>query len=135
MASISGKIRAPLKAGQQIPEEHAAQQLMLTVNHQLLSYCQTAEWGMHTMQDSFGRLHIPLNINSENCCKQLLETCCRLSNVQTHCVGISQIKNVYMPIWKAAEDEQLWLSLGDMIFVDIQKRDRISCFHLVVKHQ
>jgi len=108
---------------------------MLTVNRQLLSYRQTAEWGMHTMQGSFGRLRVPLNINSENRCKWLLETCCRLSNVRTRCVGISQIRNVYMPIWKAAEDEQLWLSPGDMIFGDIRKRDRVSRFHLVVEHQ
>ena len=37
-----------------------------------------------------------------------------------------------MPIWKASEDEQLWVDLGDMTFGDVWKRDRVSRFHLVV---
>ncbi|KAG2076690.1 hypothetical protein BDR04DRAFT_1125703 [Suillus decipiens] len=46
MAAISGKIQALLKSG--------AQAELLTFNWQLLSYCQTAEWGMQMMQGSFG---------------------------------------------------------------------------------
>jgi len=64
--------------------------------------------------------------------KSLMETTVRLTNLRAHCVGISQIHNVYMPIWKASEDEQLWVDLGDMTFGDVWKRDRVSRFHLVV---
>jgi len=131
-ASIEGKIRAPIKSGQQITAEPIAQQYMLTVNRQLLSYRQTAEWGMRTVQGSFGRLRVPLKISSENHRARLLETCMRLTNVRARCVGINQIRSVYMPIWKASEDEQLWLDLGDMVFGEIRRRDRVSRFHLEV---
>lgn len=67
---------------------------------------------------------------TRHCCH--IETCVRLSNVHTNCVGINKIRSVYMPIWRASEVEQLWLELGDMVFGDIWKCDRISWFHLEV---
>ena len=84
------------------------------------------------LQGSFRCLHVPLPISSVNrrCCH--IETCVRLSNVRTNCVGINEIHSVYMPIWRASEVKQLWLELGDMVFGDIQKCDRISRFHLEV---
>ncbi|KAF8799597.1 hypothetical protein BYT27DRAFT_7058723, partial [Phlegmacium glaucopus] len=130
--SITGKIRAPLKGGERITAEPVAQQLTLAINRQLLSYRQTAEWGMRMMQGSFGRLRVPLPISSDKARRRLLETCVRLSNIRARCVGINQIRSVYMPIWRASEDEQLWLNLGDIIFGDIRKRDRVSRFHLQV---
>jgi len=87
---------------------------------------------MRTIQGSFGRLRVPLKISSERQRSHLIEICLRLTNVRARCVGISQIRNVYMPIWRASEDEQLWLNLGDMVFGDIRKRDRVSRFHLEV---
>jgi len=117
--SIEGKICAPLKSGQQITAEPVAQEYTLAFNRQLLSYHQTAKWGMCTIQGSFGRLWVPLKISSERQCSRLIEICLHLTNVCACCVGISQIRNVYMPIWRALEDEQLWLNLGDMVFWDI----------------
>jgi hypothetical protein len=38
-----------------------------------------------------------------------------------------------MPIWKASEDEQLWLDLGNVLFGDIRHRDRVARYHLVVQ--
>lgn len=93
----------------------------MSVNRQLLSYRQTAEWGMRTIQGSFGRLRVPLKISSSASHSHLLETTVRLTNLRARCVGISQIRNVYMPIWKALEDEQLWVDLGDMAFGGAQK--------------
>jgi len=52
--SIEGKICAPLKSGQRITAEPVAQEYTLAFNRQLLSYRQTAEWGMCTIQGSFG---------------------------------------------------------------------------------
>jgi len=130
--SIAGKIRAPLKSGQGVPSDPFAQVHTLEVNRQLLSYRQTAEWGMRTIQGSFGRLRVPLPIQSEKRRTRLLENCVRLTNVRARLVGISQIRSVYMPIWRASEDERLWLELGDMMFGDIRKRDRVSRFHIEV---
>lgn len=130
--SILGKIKAPLKAGQHIPADPIEQQEALQLNRQLLSYRQTAEWGMRTLQGSFGRLRVPLPVGNDALRKQLLETCVRLSNVRARCVGINQIRNVYVPMWKASEDEWLWTDLGAMMFGDIRQRDRVSRFHITV---
>ena len=93
--AIEGKIRAPLKAGDKVTSNPMAQQHLMAKNQQLLSYRQTAEWGMRTMQGSFGRLRVPLRIADPDRRKCLLDMCVRLSNVRARCVGISQICAVY----------------------------------------
>ena len=133
--SIEGKIRAPLKSGEHVPADPILRQHALVFNRQLLSYRQTAEWGMRTLQGSFGRLRVPLLITSETHHRHRIELCARLSNVRARCVGISEICSVYMPIWQSSEDDRLWLELGDMVFGDIRKRDRVSRFHLEVVEQ
>jgi hypothetical protein len=135
MDSIAGKIHTPLKRGDRIPDDPVACQHLFTVNRQLLSYRQTAEWGMHTLQGSFGRLRVPLPITSESRRCHRIEICACLTNVCARSVGISQIQSVYVPIWRASEDDRLWLNLGDMLFGDIQKCDRVSRFHLEVVEQ
>jgi len=75
---------------------------------------------MRTIQGSFGRLRVPLDINDEIGRQELLESCVRLNNIRTRCVGINQIRSVYMPVWKASEDEQLWENLG-MFFTRISE--------------
>ncbi|KAE9383641.1 hypothetical protein BT96DRAFT_1027124 [Gymnopus androsaceus JB14] len=129
--SISGKIRAPVKAGECIPANPTEQEQFMAFNRQLLSFRQTAEWGMRALQGAFGRLRVPLPINDPRGRLLLLEIIARLFNVWTVCVGINQIRNVYEPIWHASEDEQLWNTLGDMVFGEIRKRDRVSRFHVV----
>jgi hypothetical protein len=133
--SIAGKIRAPLKSGERVPMDPVARQHALVVNQQLLSYRQTAEWGMRTLRGSFGRLRVPLPIMSDTRRHSLIEICVRLTNIRTRCVGISQIRSVYEPIWRASEDDSLWLELGNIVFGDIRKRDRVSHFHLEVVEQ
>ncbi|KAJ8094153.1 hypothetical protein PM082_023361 [Marasmius tenuissimus] len=131
-ASISGKIRAPLKDGNLVPNNPQERTEVLNFNRQLLSYRQTAEWGMRAMQGSFGRLRVPLPIASQNDCLRLLEICCRLFNVRANRVNISQIKNVYMPRWKPAMDEEMWADIGNVFFGEVRRRDRVSRYHLVV---
>lgn len=106
-ASIARKIQALIIGGEYIPADTVEQCKAMQVNRQLLCYRQTAKWGMHMLQGSFGRLQVPLDINSEEGRREILELCTRLSNIQAQCVGINQIWNVYMPIWKGAEDEEL----------------------------
>ncbi|KAF8825653.1 hypothetical protein HHX47_DHR6000194 [Lentinula edodes] len=129
--SIKGRTRAPLKGGEQIPANVAEQEHLLSFNRQLLSFRQTAEWGMRIMQGSFGRLRVPLDINSDESHLRLLELCCRLFNVRSNCVGINQIRTVYMPSWRASEGDEMWDALGDLMFGEIRKRDRVSRFHIV----
>jgi hypothetical protein len=126
--SIAGKVSAPL-SGDRVPGDPVERQDLPAYNCQLLSYRQTAEWVIHTLQGAFGRLRVPLPITSENRRYLRIEICARLTNVRACCVGISQIQSAYMPIWRASEDDSLWLELGDMLFGDIRKRDRVSRFH------
>ncbi|KII84777.1 hypothetical protein PLICRDRAFT_57297 [Plicaturopsis crispa FD-325 SS-3] len=132
-ASIAGKIKAPLKGGQRITADPTEQQRIMRYQRQLLSYRQTAEWGMRMFQGSWGRLRVPLDVNDEGGRKELLELCVRSSNVRTRCVGINQIRNVYMPRWQESEDERLWTDLRNMMFKDIRRTERVSRYHLVIE--
>ncbi|KAG6915498.1 hypothetical protein DXG01_011200 [Tephrocybe rancida] len=58
-------------------------------------------------------------VEQELVLKELLESILRLSNLRACCVGINQIHEVYMPTWKASEDDVLWNDLGDMMFGEI----------------
>ena len=48
-------------------------------------------------------------------------------------VGISEIRNVYLPIWQQAEDNDIWDNLGSLVFGEVRRRDRVSRFHRVVE--
>jgi len=128
---ISGRIRAPLKAGQVLPNDTFKRQAVLQLNWQLLSYRQTAEWGMRALQGSFGRLRLPLDANDSVSRQRTLETCAHLHQLHTRCVGINQIRNVYEPIWKEADGEDLWSGFESMLFGEVRRRDRVSAFHII----
>lgn len=138
--AVDGRIRTPPKAGDRLPSNDEERDHLMRFNNQLLSYRQTAEWGMRVLQGSFGRLRVPLPCSTDDEDKEIrneiLELCFRLSNVRARCVGINQIRQVYMPIWRESEDAQLWDDLGGMLFGEIRRRDRVSRFHLIpVEHQ
>ena len=128
--AVAGKIQAPIKGGAVVPADATAREELLAFNRQLLSYRQSAEWGMRTLQGSFGRLRVPLDVHDESGRCDLLETCCRLTNLRACRVGISQIRSVYMPTWRESEDERLWSNLQDMVFGDIRHSDRVARYHL-----
>ncbi|KAF7763994.1 hypothetical protein Agabi119p4_8538 [Agaricus bisporus var. burnettii] len=125
---IAGRIQAPLKQGSKLPEDEHARNRLLEFNRQLLSYRQTAEWGMRSLQGSFGRLRVPLSIHFESYRAEVLETITRLHNLRARCVGINQIRTVYMPMW--TEDEQFLLHIQNTLFSDVRKNDRVSRFHI-----
>jgi hypothetical protein len=87
---------------------------------------------MQTIQGSFGHLRVPLNISNPSQRQQLLETVVCLTNLRAMMVGISQIHNVYMLIWKASEDDELWDDIGNVLIGDIRRRDCVSRFHLTI---
>jgi hypothetical protein len=108
----------------------------LVFDRELLSYRQTAEWGMRGLQGSFGRLRIPLEIGRDAECGDLLEICCRLNNLRAELVGINQIRNVYMPLWRETRaEEEVWINFENMLFGDQRRSDRVARFHNVAIYE
>lgn len=128
-ADVGNHIQTPLKKGQRLLTDPDLLQEVMAFTRALLSYRQTAEWGMRQLQGSFGRLRLPLNINEREKCARRLETVFRLNNVQVRRVGISEIRNVYLP---RGEGEQLgpWDELGDLLIKNGRSDDRVSRFHV-----
>ncbi|KAI0071605.1 hypothetical protein K474DRAFT_1606646 [Panus rudis PR-1116 ss-1] len=129
---VEGHIRVPLKDGARLPDDHALRERVMRFNRDLLSFRQTAEWGMRSLQGGFGRLRIPLDVNNPDYCNLLLENVCRLNNLRARSVGISQIQTVYIPTWRQDDGDALWNQLGEMLIADIRRSDRVSRFHLQV---
>ena len=108
----------------------------MAFNWELLSYRQTAEWGMRAIQGSFGRLRIPLDCNDNAGRGDLIEICLRLHNLHTIKVGINQIRTVYMQYWQeTAEDMEIWTGFEEMLFSEQQKRDRVARFHVNFEYE
>jgi hypothetical protein len=127
MRSIQGRIRAPLKVNARLPVNRQDRENIVAFNRQLLSYRQTAEWGMRALQGSFGRLRVPLDINNNSARADLIKVCIRLHNVRCIMVGINEIRNVYEPLWRGQDDE-LWFQSENILFGDIRRRDRLAQF-------
>ncbi|KAF8584782.1 hypothetical protein K439DRAFT_1646845 [Ramaria rubella] len=125
----------PVKSGQRLPSDPDEREELLCFNHELLSYRQTAEWGMHALQGSFGRLHLPLDANNHDARERTLEICIWLHQLRTCCVGINQIQNVYEPIWREADGHDLWEGFETMVFGEVQNHDRVSAFHIVAMEE
>lgn len=130
--SIAGRIQAPLKSGQRLPQDPQERDAALARDRQLLSYRQTAEWGMRQLRAGFGRLRVPLDINDAEGRGELLEVCIRSLNVRAERVGISEIRTVYMRYWQEAEDDDIWNDFENILFGDLRRRDRVSRFHRVI---
>lgn len=128
---VSGKILVPLKANQPLPLDSSQRDHMIQLSRSILSYRQTAEWGMRELQGSFGRLRIPLRADDMDKRADLIEMCFRLHNLRTRLVGINQIKNVYVPIWcEEGFGRRVWEGFEEILFSDQQKHDRVSRFHI-----
>ena len=92
---VAGKIRVPLKAGEELPTNAVQRKYALELSRSILSYHQTAEWGMRELQGSFGRLRIPLGI--EDMDKPVSTTCARDWSGSTRsgtCMFRSSVKGV-----------------------------------------
>ena len=130
-SQIEGRIRAPMKQGQYLPVDIMERRHVEQFDRQLLSFRQSAKWGMRSLQGSFGRLRVPLEVTYGDQRADLLEICVRLQNLRTCLVGINQIQSVYMPIWKADKQEEIWESFENMLFSEQRAHDRVSGFHLM----
>lgn len=125
---VQGRIRTPLKQGDSLPEDLRERDRRLAYDRELLSYRQTAEWGMRAIQGVFGRLRIPLEANDDDARANLLEVCMRLANLRTSRVGINQIRNVYLPIWQDG-NEHLYKDFESMLYGRSNYVDRVARFH------
>lgn len=126
--TIHNRIQAPLKQGARLPANRHEREARLAFNAQLTSYRQSVEWGMRAFQGSFGRLRVPLNIQDNHGRARLLEICIRLNNLRANCVGISQIRSVYQPVWME-EDDAMWFNFENMVFREIRAQDRVGRYH------
>lgn len=68
---VAGKIHIPLKAGQPLPLDDNERAHVIQLSRSVLSYRQTAEWGMRELQGSFGRLRIPLGVEDISSCRSV----------------------------------------------------------------
>jgi hypothetical protein len=105
---------------------------LVALDHQLLSARQAVEWGMRTVQGSFGRLRLPLPAEKHEEREEILEICFRLTNVRVREVGISQIANTYMPEWEKRDSDRFWDHITEHYYPSV-RRDRISRYQLVVE--
>lgn len=130
---VSSHIRAPMKDGARLPDDPILRDQAMQFDRQLLSFRQTAEWGMRTLQGSFGRLRVPLPINYSDIRGDLLEVIARLFNLRARKVGHNQIRTVYLPLWQDDENyPSTWLHLESILFRDQRRNDRVNRFHLQV---
>ncbi len=87
---------------------------------------------MCSLQGSFGRLRVPLEVNDVVRRADLLEICVRLHNLRARRVGFNQIQTVYMHEWCADGDQlHLWQSFEHILFSDQRKIDRVSRYHVL----
>ena len=61
---------------------------------------------------------------------RLIKTCFQLHNLRTRLVGINQIKNIYVPVWREGSGERVWEGFEDILFSDQRKHDRVHWFHV-----
>jgi DDE superfamily endonuclease len=128
-AQVQKKIQTPLKSGDALPRALLAHTERMALDRQLLSYHQTAEWGMRALQGGFGRLHVPLSVYAE-ARFWLLCVITRAFNLRVRMVGINQIRTIYCDIWKAADGDAIWEGFVSMLMGDIVQNDRVARFHI-----
>jgi hypothetical protein len=132
-SNVKLKIRHALKSGERLLNNTSKQANIVNFNCALLSYQQTAKWGMRALQSAYSHLQAPLDANSSKHQLRILKACVRLHNLRTTWIGINQICTVYMPEWETTEDDRFWDEVEDMMQVkDVLKHDRASRFHLMV---
>ncbi|RDX41858.1 hypothetical protein OH76DRAFT_1458999 [Lentinus brumalis] len=128
--AIRARIRTAVKSSDKLPTDPAERRKVAAVSRQLLSYRQSAEWGMRQLQGAFGRMRVPLPIDKADMRYSLLLLIMRMHQIRVRKVGISEIRNVYVPIWQEGDEMlELWSEWERMVFREVRRRDRVSKFH------
>jgi hypothetical protein len=128
--ALATKIMKPLKQDfGDWPADPLERARLFRFNQQLVSSRQAAQWGMRSLQGSFGRLRMPMP-SDDHCFRQLLlNVVSRMHQVRTRLVGVNQIKTVYERAWR---ESGLYDKFEEMVFRDIQKSDRIGKYYDLV---
>jgi len=129
---VSGKIKAPLKQGNHLSSNLLLRSEQLAFDQQLLSYRQTAKWGMHALRGAFGWLRVPLDVVGA-CHFLLLRVVVQAHNLRTTRVGINQICSVYCNIWSEGDGEEIWQGFVSIMFGDLRKHDRVARLTMAVE--
>ena len=74
-ADIEGRIVTPMKSGQRFTGTQAEVKEKYSFDCEVVSYRQTAEWGMQSIQGSCEQLQLPLPIKNNQHHANLLEIC------------------------------------------------------------
>ena len=121
------RIMAPKKKGDRLPTSPRSYARLKLFNKQLVAACQAAEWGMRSLQGSFGRLKLPLPAADHQFRSQVIELAVRLHQVRCRSVQINQTHTVYQSV--ESEWDLLSRSFHNSLFSSIQRRCRISRYY------
>ncbi|KAG2746075.1 hypothetical protein P692DRAFT_201868064 [Suillus brevipes Sb2] len=122
--------------GQHVQGSLAEIDEQMAFNRELLSYRQTAEWGMRGLQGAFGRLRVPLEITNKDSRGDLIEICVHLHNLRAICIGINQIQTVYLKHWQETVDDiAVWHDFENMLFSEQRKKDQVSHLHVALEFE
>ncbi|KAA1074568.1 hypothetical protein PGT21_010309 [Puccinia graminis f. sp. tritici] len=124
---IQARILAPAKRGDRLPRESVEFARLQLLNEQLFSARQAAQWGMRSIQGSFGRLKMPLPATDHQYQADLLQIACRLHQLRCRSVGINQTATVYQSVWD--DNNLLCRDFHRMLFADIQGQCHISRYY------
>lgn len=86
-----------IQSGQQIPLVVDGDHHKVRLNREATQFRQSAEWGMRTLQALFPRLKDRIIYEEVGERLVILKVMTQLFNLRANCVGISQIRNTYMP--------------------------------------
>jgi hypothetical protein len=126
-ARLQKRILAPVKRGNQLPDDSVEFARLQLLNEQLVSARQAAEWGMCSIQGSFARLKLPLPATDHEYWLNMLQVICRLHQLRCWSVGINQTANVYQSVWD--DDQILCQEFHKMLFSNIQGQCHISRYY------
>ncbi|KAG9023439.1 hypothetical protein FS837_005810 [Tulasnella sp. UAMH 9824] len=130
--ALRGRIIAPLKSGQRLPVDPAEKEAILALNREIVTARQAAEWGMRSIQSTFGRLRVPLDANDSLRRQRIFAVVLRLHNLRVRRVGISQIRSVYVSTWyESPMEKAVWEGFEEMVFGEMRRFDRVARFHVV----
>lgn len=129
---MATRVKTPLKSGIRLPSNPQRRETILEESRVVTSARQAAEWGMRSIQGSFGRLRLPLSVNQSSRFR-LLSLCFRLHQVRVRRVGINQILSVYDPVWQDSM-ESIVEHVADR-FAGTRYPDRVSRFHVTVDNR
>lgn len=130
--ALRGRIIAPLKSGQCLPVDPAEREAILVLNREIVTARQAAEWGMRTIQSTFGRLRVPLDANDSVRRQCIFAVILRLHNLRVRRIGISQIRSVYVSTWyESPVEKAVWEGFEEMVFGEMRRFDRVARFHVV----